>query len=135
MEDVGSTQLYAGQPTGAEAVVHTMRELFKNDDTEAVLLVDASNAFNNMNRMVALHNIHRLCPSIATILINTYRIPTELFVGGTSILSQEGTTQSDPLSMPIYAMAMIPLIKKLPRSVIQSWYTDDAAAAGSISNL
>ena len=50
-----------------------MRELLKNDDTKAVLLVDASNAFNVMNSMVAIHNIHRLCSSIATILINMYQ--------------------------------------------------------------
>ena len=50
MEDViGSKQLCAGQPARAEVVVHTMRELFKNGDTEAVLLVDASNGFNGMN--------------------------------------------------------------------------------------
>ena len=135
VEDVvGSTQLCAGQPAGAEAVVHTMRELLKND-TEAVFLVDVSNAFNGMDRMVELHNIHRLCPSIVTILINMYRNPTELFVGGTSILFQEGTTQGEPLGMPMYAMATIPLIKNLPRSAIQSWYANDAAAAGSISSL
>lgn len=50
------------------------------------------NAFNILNRQVALHIIC-LCPSIATILINLYRSPTELLVDGDVILSQEGTTQ------------------------------------------
>ena len=44
-----------------------------------MLLVDASNAFNSLNLQVALHNI---CPPLATILVNTYRAPTELFVDG-----------------------------------------------------
>ena len=30
-----------------------------------MLLVDASNAFNRMNRMAALHNIRIICPKIA----------------------------------------------------------------------
>ena len=37
---------------------------------EAVLLIDANNAFNSLNREAALHNIQILCPSFATILIN-----------------------------------------------------------------
>ncbi len=101
-------------------------ERFLADDNEAV---DASNAFNSLNRMTALLNIQRLCP---TILINTYRPPTELFMDGGIILSQEGTTQGDP---PMYALATVPLIKKLTTSVKQSWYADDAAATGKLSNL
>ena len=101
----------------------------------AVLLVDASNAFNSLNRLVALHNIHRICPPLSTILINTYRAPTELFVHGDTILSQEGTTQGDPLAMPMYALATIPLIKKLAGNHRQIWYADDAAAVGKIVDL
>ena len=47
-------------------------------------------------------------PSLSTILINTYRVYTELFVDGDTILLLEGTTQSDPLAMPMYALATIP---------------------------
>ena len=61
-----------------------------------------SNAFNSLNCLIALHNIHHLCPSLATILINSYRAPTELFVDGDVLYSSEGTTQGDPLAMPIY---------------------------------
>ena len=37
-------------------------------------------------------------------------------------MSQEGTTQGDSLAMPMYAVATLPLIRKLPRSVRQAWY-------------
>ena len=67
--------------------------------------------------MHTLHNIQRLCPSLATALINTYRAPPELYVDGDMIFSQEGTTQGDPLAMPMYALATIPLIKKLKSNV------------------
>ena len=134
----GSLQLCAGQISGTEAAVHTVRSLFQSNETEALLLVDASNAFNSLNRQTALHNIKRLCPSLATVLINTYRAPSELYVNGDALLSCEGTTQGDPLAMPMYALATIPLIRKLKESVNevnQVWYADDASGAGKNINL
>ena len=103
-----------------------MNLAFKEDNSEAVLLVDASNAFNSLNRQIALRNIRTLCPSISTMLINSYRKDPELFVGGTTIHSKEETTQGDPLAMPMYAIALLPLIKKVnPHcSVTQAWYAD-----------
>ena len=51
--------------------------------------------------------------------------------------SQEGTTQGDPLAMPMYALALCPLIEKikLDSSVIQLWYADGASAAGRVETL
>ncbi len=37
--------------------------------------------------------------------------------------------------MPFYALALVPLIKRLTTSVAQVWYADDAAATGKIMNL
>ena len=114
IQDVaGSLQLCAGQIAGIEAAVHFMRESFQSEGTEALLLVDASNAFNSLNRDAALDNIRHVCPSLSTVLINIYRNATELFVDGSTLLSEEGTTQGDPLAMPMYAMATIPLINRL----------------------
>ena len=45
--------------------------IFSEDNYEAVLLVDADNAFNTLNRLTALHNICILCPVFSKILINT----------------------------------------------------------------
>ena len=56
-ESVGSLQVCAGQEAGSEAAVHAMHEIFKEQDTEAVLLIDATNAFNTVNRNVVLHNV------------------------------------------------------------------------------
>ena len=95
-EAAGSIQLCAGQISGIEASVHAVHSLFQRDETEAILLVDANNAFNSLNRLSALHNIRRLCPPLATVLINCYRVPTELFVDGDVLHSSEGTTQGDP---------------------------------------
>jgi len=48
---------------------------------------------------------------MANILINTYHEPVKLLIDGDVLLSAEGTTQGDPLAMPMYALATIPLIK------------------------
>ena len=91
----GSLQVCAGHKSGSEAAIHAMRELFEHDNSDAVLLIDASNAFNSLNRAAALHNIKVLCPSIATYAINTDREPARLFiVGGQELRSSEGTTHA-----------------------------------------
>ena len=75
-EAAGTRQLCGGQVAGIEAAVHSVLGNFRAEGVEAVLLVDASNAFNTLNREVALHNVQYICPSLATALINTYRVPT-----------------------------------------------------------
>ena len=110
---IGPLQLCAGQIAGIKAAVHAMRTSFEDEDTDAVLLVDASNAFNSLNKTVALHNIRHLCPSLATILINIYHDPTELYVDGHVLSSEEGTTQGDPLAKPMYALTTVPLMNHL----------------------
>ena len=83
---------------------------FHDQGSDAVLLVDAVNAFNLLNRQASLHNIRYLCHSIATVIISTYGEPTDLFVNCNSIHYHEGTTLGDPVAMPIYALALLPLI-------------------------
>ena len=88
-----------------------------------------------MNRQLALANISTLCPVFSRVLINTYRNDAKLFVGGETILSQEGTTQGDPLAMAMYALALVPMIAEFGNLVKQVWYADDAAAAGHLADL
>ena len=64
LEAVGALQLCAGQIAGVEAGIHAVRSSFNDESTEGVLLVDASNDFNSLNRNVALHNIWHLCPAL-----------------------------------------------------------------------
>ena len=58
---------------------------------------------------------------------------------GQVLRSEEGTTQGDPLAMPMYmyALATVPLINRLGSNedVTQVWYTDDASAAGGLGSL
>ena len=114
MEAGTPLQTYAGYGAGAEATIHSMRSIFDQDENDGVILVDATNAFNCMNRKLALHNKSILCPSVATYIRNTYSSPSRLFISGHGeILSAEGTTQGDPLSMPWFSINTSPLIEYL----------------------
>ena len=112
-----------------------MENLFTGDDTEAVILVDATNAFNRLNRQVTLLNCNKICPAKAHILINTYRNTSCLFVDGQCLLSEEGTTQGDLLAMAMYAIGTLPLTRRLDGIAKQTWYADDSAAASSLEKL
>ena len=78
----GCQQLCGGQIAGIEAAVHATRAAFESEESQAALLVDATNFYkinNTLNRQLALHNIRRLCPPIATILINSYFMDGDTF--------------------------------------------------------
>ena len=74
-------------------------------------MVDAANAFNNLNQKVLLHNIKFICPEITTYVKNCYLISARLFVGrGLELTSCEGSMQGDPLGMAIYAIGITPTL-------------------------
>ena len=75
-----------------ETAVRAVLTAFESVDSKAVLLADASNAFNSLNCQVVLPFI--TCegsahPLLFTVLINNYRTPTELFVDGDTLYSQD----------------------------------------------
>ena len=60
-EVVGPRQTVSGFQGGAEVVIHSMKNILEDNETEAVILVDTSNTFNLLNRVVALtckHYVH-----------------------------------------------------------------------------
>ena len=142
IEDVcGISQLCVGVQSGLEGAVHAVNDLFNehNEDGWGVLMVDASNAFNSINRLAILWNARVPWPQCSRFLFNTYRGWAPLFMKGTSTIlySQEGVTQGDPLSMLVYAIGTLPLIRTLknPRDGIQIWYADDASACAALIAL
>ena len=121
-----SKTLCAGHPSGCEAAVHAKRQVSKAPDTDAISL-------STCVQFAALLNIHQLCPALSKALINTYREDVQLFIDGEVLLSQEGTTQGDPLAMAMYTIAITPLIHRLEdRATKQVWFADDATASGSL---
>ena len=143
----GNLQVCVGQPAGCEAAIHAMRRIYEDPECEGVLLVDAANAFNNINREATIHNMKTKCPVLARYVENTYKKPTQLFVASTSgnrgmnvetILSSEGTTQGDPVAMAMYAIGLIHLQKTIQyenTNVRQVAYADDLTGAGKVRDL
>ena len=138
-EAAGPLQVWAGHSAGSEAAIHAMNQVFNEEGVDGVLLIDATNAFNQMNRAVAMHNIWITCREIALYIINTYRSPSRLFISGRGeIFCHKGTTQGDPLAMPRYAINTNYMISSLGASipqVKQVWLADDSAGGGSIESL
>ena len=141
---VGPLQTCAGLRSGIEGSIHAVKEIWDEDDTEAALLVDADNAFNRLNRKLALHNIRELCPVFHRYLYNTYQLPATLVIKDTEstqyLLSSEGCTQGDVAAMGFYALGIQPLTAHLstviePRSCSQCWYADDSSAVGKLGQI
>ena len=107
--------------------------------TEGILLVDAKNACNCLNREAALNNVQYICLSLSRTLHNCYQAPSRLFVAGSGELaSREGTTPEDPLSMPFYALATLPLVRHLQEAcptTRQVWYADDSGGVDRLRKL
>ena len=134
IDAAGPLQLCAGQDAAA---VHCIRQLYGDNNTEALLLVDATNAFNSLNREVALRNSLHLCPSLGRVLTNVYREDASLFIDGEVFRSAEGTTQGDPMAMSMYAVGISPLIQRLSavNDAKQIWYADDCTGCGTLQDL
>ena len=129
---VGSLQICAGQEAGCESIIHAMHAI-----------VDASNAFNSINKNVFLHNITIIFPAIAIYVKNFYCLHSQLFIiGGNEIRSCEGTTQGNPIAMAVFAIAIIPMTimivdftNNIDDSTKTTAYADDVTAAGKIIQL
>ena len=116
-----------GGKIGIEAAVHAVRSAFEKEVLS--LQIPAMRSILWTDRWPSITSVGFVHP-----LLPPWSIPTGpprscLLM----VLSQEGTTQGDPLAMPMYALATIPLIKKLEGDSTQVWYADDAAAAGKIT--
>ena len=113
------------------------------EESEVILLVDASNAFNSVNRKTFLHNIGITRPPLANFVQNYYNRPTGLFIiGEREIRSNEGKTQGDPTVKAIYAIAITTLILMVvdithqdDSSTKTAAYVDDFTAANKMNQL
>ena len=131
----GPLQLAAGRLAGAEAAVHATNHLLENENTDGILLVDAENAFNLLNRRVALHNIQIMCPIVASFAINIYRHSNRLFTATAEITGDEGVTQGDPFAMVFYGISVRPLIYNRNTECNVAWFADDSTGGGKLQQL
>ncbi|KAI2504762.1 hypothetical protein MHU86_9698 [Fragilaria crotonensis] len=112
-------------------------------EASAVLLVDATNGFNELGRKAMLWTVRHRWANGARFSFNCYRHSAQLLLRRRGddceiILSREGVTQGDPLSMVLYGLALTPLattIRARVPTIVQPWYADDAAMAGPVDGI
>ncbi|MEJ2330924.1 MAG: hypothetical protein P8Z33_13945, partial [Gammaproteobacteria bacterium] len=110
------------------------------DDSVAtgLTLIDAHHGFNELGRLAMLWTVRHHWAKGARFAFNCYRHSAQLILhspgrAATILHSKEGVTQGDPLSMVLYALALLPLVEELralDSTVLQPWYADDAALHG-----
>ena len=132
-EACGALQVAGGLPGACEAAAAALQEVWERADTDCVVLADASNAFNCMNRARGLRTATERCPQLSPILHNLYGAGNLLIVaGGHTIVAEEGTTQGCPLGSAFFALSSLPLIEKIAvQGATQVFYADDGAVAAS----
>ena len=143
LQAAGSLQLCKVQVAGSDAVIHAMHDIFNDHNTEGILLIDAENAFNSINRKVILYNLKFICQVIATYISNCYMCPASLFIIGEGELpSLEGTIQGDPTSMGYYALGVLALLQFLLDFILvnklnakEVAFADGFTVAGKLSSI
>ena len=105
-EDTGSSQC-AGLKGACEAAVKAMDQMYNEGKVRIVL--NAENAYNNLNRNEALKTAARELPDAYQILKNFYENPIKAHYNGKSFLIEEGTIQGCPLSTTMYDLGVLPL--------------------------
>ena len=111
-EDEGSEGEEGGG--GTLRALGALEFLTQEAEPSGTTLVDARNGFNELSRLTMLWTVRQYLPAGARFTFNCYRYwpqlllrqPGELPV---KILSIEGVTQGDPLSMVWYRITLVPL--------------------------
>ena len=101
--------------------------------------IDASNAFNTLDRQAMMHNISVVCPTPATYVKKNYEIAPRLFVAkDLELKSEEGTTQGDSIAMTAYAIGLSVLQSKISRNNTGAKhiaYADDLVGAAKLQEI
>ena len=101
------------------------------------------NGFNELGRRAMLWTVRHRWAAGARFAFNCYRHSAQLILRrkgqtGYTLLSREGVTQGDPLSMVLYGLALVPLAATLRQAhpeVVQAWYADDGQLQGRSSRV
>ena len=102
-------------------------------------LVDARNGFNELSRLAMLWTVRHRWPAGARFAFTCYKHWAQLLLHQSGepsfkILSREGVTQGDPLSMVLYGITLAPLTEELRAAdpgILSLFYVDNAEFDGS----
>ncbi|KAJ0755819.1 putative reverse transcriptase domain, exostosin, DNA/RNA polymerase superfamily [Helianthus annuus] len=121
---------------GAEAILHSVNRVLSERHTDgslAMLTVDFSNAFNQVDRSALLREVRMRCPSISLWVEFLYGQPARLYLGDGHIWSTTGVQQGDPLGPLLFALVLHPLVHQIRdkcKLLLHAWYLDDGTIIG-----
>ena len=99
---------------GTQRALEVLEFLTQEADPSGTTLIDARNGFNKLSRLAMLWTVRHCWPDGARFAFNCYKHWEQLFLRQlgelpVTILSREGVTKGDPLSMVLYAITLAPL--------------------------
>ena len=103
-------------------------------------MVDAYNSFNKLSRKAVFWTVRHRWANGSQLVFNCYRHAAVIILRrrnglAVTLLSREGVTQGDPLSMVVCGLTLVPLAELVRREVLalaQAWYANNACLAGAI---
>jgi len=131
---------YGLKERGMEEIIHSLKMEWERHPDYDVYLVDASNAFNTIDRVRGLTQVKNHFPGILPFLSSMYMEESNCWFHGKTdmidkIRSDEGFHQGDVLSSWLYVLSLQPLLHLIDERVkakfgqdchyAQYWYIDD----------
>ena len=128
-------QLGVATPGGCEAAVHATRRYMATMSDDSVLVkLDFSNAFNCLHRDRMLKTVADQMPCIYRFCWLSYSNATALKFGDSTIWSEEGPQQGDPLGPLLFCLTIQPILQSLSSELVLA-YMDDVTLGGCESTV
>ena len=129
-------QLGNGTQNGCESIIHSIRKVsdtMRHSNT-VILTIDASNAYNNINRDKTLDIIYSQAPGLYLAALNTYGFESYVLLDDERHPIVTGTVQGCPLATTFFNYGLSALIDKLKsiNDITQIWYCDDGYIYGKL---
>ena len=103
---------------GTQRALVSLELLTQEYEPRGTTLVDAHNGFNDLSRLAILWTVRHRWPAGASFTFNCYRHWAQLILRHpgeppVTILSREGVTQGDPLSIVFNGITLVPIAEEL----------------------
>lgn len=137
---VGNKQLCIGSLIGIEVSVHVTNDISKESKENKdfnLLLVDANNTFNMLNRKHMSCMLRLSWPSASRFIQNIHKGYPMIFAYSSNLvmLNQEGSTQGCRVVMRACGLALSPLFESLLKDNHDNAYADNSSTLGNTENI